>query len=91
MSMRLPLAHSPSYSLQDGVFWVTDGGGAYRFRRQTLEGDTLLVVERGYDPVPVPDSIRTAEIEGLAGEGRGYPDDFDPSDVPAVFPPSGAV
>lgn len=84
----LPLAHSPGYFLQDsGVFWVTDGGGAYRFRRQALEGDTLLVVERPYEPVPVPDSVRSAEIEGLDWDDRGYPDDFDPSDVPAVFPP----
>jgi len=88
ISARLPLAHAPSYSLQDnGVFWVTDGGGVYRFRRQTLEGDTLLAVERAYDPVPVADSIRTAEIEDLFREDLGYPDDFNPSDVPRVFPP----
>jgi hypothetical protein len=87
-SARLPLAHSPRYFLQDsGVFWVTDGGGVYRFRRQALEGDTLLIVERPYEPVRVPDSIRAAEIEGLDWGDRGYPDDFNPSDVPSVFPP----
>jgi hypothetical protein len=86
--LRLPLAHSPGYFLQrSGVFWVTDGGGLYRFRRQTLEGDTLLIVERAYGLVAVPDSIRAAEIEGLNRGDRGYPDDFTPSDVPRVFPP----
>ena len=85
---RLPLAQSPGYFLQHGgVFWVTDGGGAYRFRRQTLEGDTLMIVERPHEPVPVPDSIRDAEIEGLYWEGVGYPEGFNPSDVPGVFPP----
>lgn len=88
MSDRLPLAHSPSYFLQrTGVFWVTDGGGPYRFRRQALEGDTLLLVERAHEPEPVSDSIRNAEIERLNRGDLGYPDGFDPSAVPMVFPP----
>lgn len=85
---RLPLAPSPNMFLAaSGTFWVTDGGGPYRFRRQTLEGDTLLVVERPYEPVPVPDSVREREIEGLKWGERGYPDGFDRSDLPEVFPP----
>lgn len=85
----LPLAPSPGYFLQrSGVFWVTDGGGAYRFRRQTLEGDTLLIVERAYKPIAVPDSIRHVVIRRLRLNDRlGYPDDFNPSEVPRVFPP----
>jgi hypothetical protein len=84
----LPLAHMPRVFLEDsGFLWVSDGGGPYRFRRQTLEGDTVLIVERDYEPVAVPDSIRSAEIEGLFQPGLGYPDGFDPSSVPGVFPP----
>jgi hypothetical protein len=87
-SARLPLAHSPGYFLQDsGVFWVTDGSGDYRFRRQALEGDTLLIVERSHEPVSAPDSIRNAEIEGLYWNDVGYPDGFRESDVPRDFPP----
>lgn len=87
-SAPLPLSHSPSYFLQDsGVFWVTDGGGVYQFRRQSLEGDTLLIVQRAHEAVAVPDSIRNAEIDALSWLDIGYPDGFDRGDVPRVYPP----
>lgn len=88
VTSRMPLTHGGTFRLgAEGDLWVTDGGGEYRLRRESIEGDTLLVVERSYEPVPVPDSVREAEIESLDREDLGWPDDFDRDDVPRVFPP----
>lgn len=84
----VPLTHRPTFTVgPDGDLWITEGGGDYRIRRQSLEGDTLLVIERIYESVPVPDSVRNAEIEALNREDAGFPDDFDRDDIPRVFPP----
>ncbi len=87
-AQRIPLSAQPTYRLRrDGDFWVSQGGGDYRLTRVTLEGDTVGVIERTYDPAPVPDSVRRAEIEGEREDDGTLPAGFDPSRVPDVFPP----
>lgn len=88
ITLRVPFAHSPGYPLSsDGDFWVSQGGGEYRLQRQTVEGDTLLIVERTYEPVPIPPAMRDSAIAVLDDDERGFPDDFDAARVPTVFPP----
>jgi len=61
MSMRLPVpfVHQPSWRWDPrGFFWVEPGTG-YRLVQLSPEGDTLRIVERAYDPVPVTE----AEVE----------------------------
>lgn len=84
----IPFAAAPFRQMgPQGDFWVAEGGGPYRIRRQTLEGDTVLVVEREYEPVPVPDSLRDQEIEDFVRDDMSPEDGFDAADVPGVFPP----
>lgn len=84
----IPFAAAPSRQMgPHGDFWVSEGGGPYRIRRQALEGDTLLVVEREYEPVPVPDSLHDQAIEDFVRDDMTPEDGFDPADVPRVFPP----
>lgn len=86
--MNIPFAAAPSRQMgPHGDFWVSEGGGPYRIRRQTIEGDTLLVVEREYEPVPVPDTLRDVAIEDFVRDDMTPEDGFDPADVPRVFPP----
>lgn len=89
VTLYVPFAHSPMRALgPHGHVWITDGGGEYRIRRQSLTGDTLLVVERPYEPVPIPDSIRARELDDLDRfEGLTLETGFDLDDVPRVFPP----
>lgn len=85
---RLPLAHNPGLLLgADGTFWVTDGGGVYVIRRQSLEGDTLLIIERDYTPVAASEEVlRTAREQLVAPEGMSSSDN-DPARIPSVHPP----
>jgi hypothetical protein len=85
---RLPLAHHPRSVLgPDGDFWVSDGSGAYTIRRQRLEGDTVLIVERSYEPIPTsPDALRLAAEELVPPEGMSSTDN-DPGRIPTVQPP----
>jgi hypothetical protein len=84
----VPLSHRPMWILgPSGDFWITDGDGDYRIRRQTLFGNTLVIMERPHEPVSVPDSIRVREIAELDREDLRLERSFDRSDVPDVFPP----
>lgn len=88
IGLRVPFAAQPNGLLgPTGDFWVTDGGGTYRIRRQSLTGDTLLVIEKPFEPISIPDSIRAREIEGLHREGYTIEEAFDPDDVPRRYPP----
>jgi hypothetical protein len=85
--MPLPFAPLPWMEVsQEGEAWVSHGTSAYVIHRQTIAGDTLLVIERAYDPVPVPDSMRQrvlAEIGLDANSGDARQVD----QVPRVHPP----
>lgn len=85
---RLPLAHHARGLLTArGEFWVTDGGGPYSIRRQSVAGDTLLIIEREYEPVPASASaLETAAEELVPREGMTSRDN-DRSRLPSVYPP----
>lgn len=90
MRMTMPVPFWPRGTLalaHTGDFWVSDGGGSYAFRRQSLEGDTLLVVERAYDPVPIDGEARETAIREFRREGFTSEEPFDPATVPGVHPP----
>jgi hypothetical protein len=71
----------------DGHFLVSDGGGPYAIRRETTAGDTLLMMERVYEPVPIADSIRDRTIREFRREGMTAENGFDADQVPHVYPP----
>jgi hypothetical protein len=84
----IPFAHRPTWVLgPTGDFWVTDGGGAYAIRRQTTAGDTLLLIERAYEAVPLPSDVRAEGIAGFGREGWTAERGFDTDLIPRVFPP----
>jgi hypothetical protein len=69
-----------------GALWISEGLGDYRVRRQSVGGDTLLEFGREYEPVPVPDSLRSRLIAELEHSIFGMPADFDVTSVPRAFP-----
>lgn len=84
----MPLVHRPFYVLgPNGHFWITEGAGDYRIRRQTLFGDTLIILERPHDPITVPDSVREEAMPQRRLRSLTLDRDFDPDEVPRVFPP----
>ena len=55
--------YSYAYPGPDGDFWVSEGGGTYVLRRERVTGDTVLIVERDFEPVAVSaEARRDAEI-----------------------------
>jgi hypothetical protein len=70
-----------------GQLWMSDGGSAYAIRQQTVAGDTILLVERAYDPVPVEESARQRAIDDFHPDGMVAEGEFDPDEVPRVYPP----
>lgn len=84
----IPFVHRPSWVLAPmGDFFVADEPGAYKIRRQSLAGDTLLVMERPFDPVPVSEDERAEAIDTFVPEGYTAEPSFSPGDVPTVHPP----
>jgi len=84
----MPLVPVPTYVLgPNGDLWITEGNGDYRIRRQTIFGDTAVIMERPYDPIPVPDSIRSQQMPERRKANFRLDPDFNPDDVPHVFPP----
>ena len=85
---RLPLAHHALAILTHaGEYWITDGGGAYSIRHQTAEGDTLLIVEREYEPVPASTSALEEAAEALVPPEGMTSTDNDRSRLPSTHPP----
>lgn len=85
---RLPLAHHARGLLTpQGEFWVADGGGAYAIRRQTAAGDTLLIIEREFEPIQASAHALEVAAEALVPPENMISDDNDPSRLPAVHPP----
>jgi hypothetical protein len=88
----LPFAHNATATLGlHGDLWITDGGGAYLIRRQSLEGDTLLVIERSYEPIPVSDRARALALEQLRPPEGTTSNDNDPARLESVYPPFRSV
>lgn len=73
-----------------GHIWRSHGGEpVYRVARSSLSGDTSLVLERSWEPVPVPDPERDSAIDRIR-EGireRGGNADQDWARVPREKPP----
>lgn len=66
MSAGVPFAPSLFFGIAPSGRHLWVGYSAeYRFAKTTLEGDTLLVVEREHDPVPVTGEDRERELERL--------------------------
>ncbi len=85
---RVPLTKRPRSLLRDdGGFWVVDASPDYRIVLATLELDTTRIIERAYEPVTVPDSVREEVIANLTEGDRGYPEDWDANRIPRTFPP----
>lgn len=88
MRQPLPLSHQPmAYPGPDGDFWVSEGGGRYVLRRERVTGDTVLIIERAFEPVPVSaEGRRQAEEELEPGEGMTS-NDNSASRLPSFHPP----
>lgn len=67
----------------DGAVWLAEAG-QYRFHR-TVGGDTVRVVERDFEPVPVTDQDRREALENLEWFVR-QGGRIDPSRIPDVQP-----
>ncbi len=81
----IPLAHQPTVQPDPrGDGWiVAPGGGAYRVAWLDFEGATRRVVERSFEPVPVPSEEREQQVERLPPDLR----ETSADQVPAVYPP----
>lgn len=55
-------------------WWVSDPGLSYRIARLSLRGDTLLVIEQPFDPLPVTDEAWARALEQLP-EGADVPEE----------------
>lgn len=69
---------------EDGTLWY-GATSPYRIVRTALEGDTIGVVERSYEPVPVQPGEREAAIEELQGI-RDMGARIDEGRIPSVKP-----
>lgn len=89
ISMRLPVpfVHQPGWSFSPaGHFWVEPGTG-YRLVALDRDLDTLRVVERAYEPVPVSDAEMDEALERFtSGELAGSGADVDRSRIPDHHP-----
>ncbi len=87
VSLEIPLVRNPRVELgHHDDLWVTAGGDTYRIRRLSMEGDTLLTLERAHLPVSIPERAREAALEGIQTPPGLVPAD-DPADlIPHVYP-----
>jgi hypothetical protein len=89
---RGQLPFSPPSTAQlgsTGDFWISDGDGRYAIRRQTPAGDTVLVIERAYEPVLILDSLRAraATVPPQAQAGYIRPEEGLADRIPRFYPP----
>lgn len=64
-------------------WWLSDPGSAYRIARLDPEGDTVMVVERPYDPVPISDDDLEQALSRLGSAPRSVR-----NRLPAEHPPA---
>jgi hypothetical protein len=71
---RFPIPYEPAqiWTLDnnDGTLW-TGYNGEYRIAHTTFAGDTLLVIERMWEPVKLSDDEQTTASEWLRNVARG--------------------
>ena len=87
MTIRYPVPFqgSPTWVVgPDGHLWTGRPADGYRLVERTLEGDTLRIVERAWEPVPITDHEVDSVIAGL--EERFDRVDLDGSRLPDVRP-----
>ncbi len=65
----IPFTRQPELHLQTGTshFIGWPGGGDYRFGAFRLDGDTLLLIERAYEPVAIPAAALDERLAHLPG------------------------
>jgi hypothetical protein len=79
----IPLApHSVLAQDAAGGWWISDPGADYRIAELDLRGDTIRILERTYEPVPVSTEQRRAALEDLP-EGT----ELSADRIPSVHPP----
>lgn len=93
ISMRPPVPFSPRLVSElepGGLLWsgVSDD---YRLHGQTPGGDTVRVVSRDYEPVPVSAAERDSAVAQLGERFGGDAGRFDASRIPRVKPPFEAL
>lgn len=71
---------------RDGTLWF-GVSGEYRFYQRSLKGDTLRIVEKEYEPIPVTSAEREQALDqefyrDMAEQGA----DVDPDIIPPVHP-----
>lgn len=84
-TMRFPVpltARSQRFLVPGQGWWLTDPGPRYRLAMVDFRGDTVRVVGREYEPVPVTDEVREEAATDLPGEVEVRPDR-----IPDVHPP----
>lgn len=89
MAMVIPVPFSPTATWRldprDGSLWIGTQSADYRLVRRTLDGDTLRIVEREYEPVPVTDEELDSARSSLTD--AGYEIDLQDRRVPRNRPP----
>lgn len=80
----IPFAHQPGLRLQPGrsMYVAWPGGGEYRFGALGLGGDTILMIERAVEPVPIPDDVIEASLDNLP-----HAEALEREEVPEFYPP----
>lgn len=66
LEIPVPLVHQPSWEIDPGGYLWLEPGDGYRLVALTFELDTLRVVERVYDPVPVSEADVEKALEGFS-------------------------
>lgn len=87
LSLPIPFVHQPGWTFDPaGYFWADPGDG-YRLVALSPDRDTLRIVERAYEPVPVTaDEITEALEQFTTGELAGSGADVDRSRIPDHHP-----
>lgn len=89
MVMRFPVPLTPrsrAVLVPGRGWWLTDPGARYRLALTDFQGDTLRILGREYEPVPVTDRAREEVLDGLP-DGA----DLNPSRIPDVHPPVAGI
>lgn len=77
LAPRSALAQDPA-----GGWWISDPGTAYRIVELDLLGDTVRILERKYDPVPISDEEKRIALDDIP-EGT----ELNESRLPSVHRP----